>query len=167
MNMPVSRAHSTRRGLLLGVAASTLTARSAAAAQDAYAGSSFRKLTAADWRSRLPPAAFAVLRQADTERPGSSPLLNEKRRGTYHCLGCDLPLFRSAWKYESGTGWPSFHTAIPGALGLKTDWMIGVPRTEYHCAQCLGHHGHRFDDGPRPTGLRYCSNGVALRFRPA
>jgi peptide-methionine (R)-S-oxide reductase len=113
------------------------------------------------------PAAFAVLRQADTERPGSSPLLNEKRNGTYHCLGCDLPLFRSAWKYESGTGWPSFYTAIPGALGLKTDWKIGVPRTEYHCAQCLGHHGHRFDDGPRPTGLRYCSNGVALRFRPA
>ncbi len=165
--MPVSRTVSTRRGLLLGVAAVTLAPRSAPAAQDTYAGSSFRKLTAADWRSRLPPGAFSVLRQADTERPGSSALLREKRSGTYHCLGCDLPLFRSAWKYESGTGWPSFYTAIPGALGLKTDWMIGVPRTEYHCAQCLGHHGHRFDDGPRPTGLRYCSNGVALRFRPA
>jgi len=167
MNMPVSRGLSTRRGLLLGVAAAAFVPRSAAAAQDAYAGSSFRKLTPTNWRSRLPSDAFAVLRQADTERPGSSALLQEKRSGTYHCLGCDLPLFRSAWKYESGTGWPSFHTAIPGALGLKTDWMIGVPRTEYHCAQCLGHHGHRFDDGPRPTGLRYCSNGVALRFRPA
>jgi peptide-methionine (R)-S-oxide reductase len=165
--MPVSRAFSTRRGLLLGVAAVTLAPRSASAAQDAYAGSPFRKLTAAEWRKRLPAGAFAVLRQEDTERPGSSALLQEKRSGTFHCLGCDLPLFRSAWKYESGTGWPSFHTAIPGALGLKTDWMIGVPRTEYHCAQCLGHHGHRFDDGPRPTGLRYCSNGVALRFRPA
>ena len=164
--MPVSRAPSTRRGLLLGVVALTLAPR-ATAAQDPYAGSPFRKLTAAEWRSRLPPDAFAVLRQADTERPGSSALLREKRSGTYHCLGCDLPLFRSAWKYESGTGWPSFHTAITGALGLKTDWMIGVPRTEYHCARCLGHHGHRFDDGPRPTGLRYCSNGVALRFRPA
>jgi peptide-methionine (R)-S-oxide reductase len=165
--MPVSRALSTRRGLLLGAAAVTLAPRSAAAAQDVYSGSAFRKLTAADWRRRLPADAFSVLRQEDTERPGSSALLHEKRSGTFHCLGCDLPLFRSAWKYESGTGWPSFHTAIPGALGLKTDWMIGVPRTEYHCAQCLGHHGHRFDDGPRPTGLRYCSNGVALRFRPA
>ena len=167
MNMPVSRGLSTRRGLLLGISAATLAPRSARAAQDAYAGSPFRKLTTADWRRRLPPGAFAVLRQADTERPGSSDLLREKRSGTFHCLGCDLPLFRSTWKYESGTGWPSFHTAIPGTLGLKTDWMIGVPRTEYHCAQCLGHHGHRFDDGPRPTGLRYCSNGVALRFRPA
>ena len=156
----------SRRSLLLGMAFA-LGAPSALAASDPYAGSPFRRLTEAEWRRRLPQVAFAILRQEYTERPGSSPLLHEKRNGTYHCLGCDLPLFRSAWKYDSRTGWPSFQTAIPGALGFKTDWLIGVPRTEYHCARCLGHHGHRFDDGPRPTGLRYCSNGFALRFRPA
>lgn len=160
----------SRRALLLGAGASlgaSLVVSCARAASDAYAGSPFRKISEAEWKKRLPPKAFAILRKEDTEPPGSSPLLNEKRTGTYHCLGCDLPLFRSAWKYDSGTGWPSFHTALPGALGLKTDWLIGVPRTEYHCARCLGHHGHRFDDGPRPTRLRYCSNGFALRFQPA
>ena len=164
--MPVSEVSESRRSLLLGAAAA-LCGSSVRAESDPYAGSPFRRISEAEWRRRLPPAAFSILRQEDTERPGSSPLLYEKRTGTYHCLGCDLPLFRSAWKYDSQTGWPSFYTAIPGALGLKTDWLIGVPRTEYHCARCLGHHGHRFDDGPRPTGLRYCSNGFALRFRPA
>lgn len=164
--MLVSESRPNRRALLLGAAA-TLAASCARAAPDPYAGSPFRTVSEAEWRRRLPPDAFAILRREDTERPGSSPLLHEKRTGTYHCLGCDLPLFRSAWKYDSGTGWPSFYTALPGALGFKTDWLIGVPRTEYHCARCLGHHGHRFDDGPRPTGLRYCSNGFALRFRPA
>lgn len=155
-----------RRTFLLGGAAALCTT-TAHSAGDPFSASPFRRIADAEWRRRLPPAAYAILRKEDTERPGSSPLLHEKRPGTYHCLGCDLPLFRSAWKYDSGTGWPSFHTALPGAFGFKTDWLIGVPRAEYHCAQCLGHHGHRFDDGPRPTGLRYCNNGFALRFRPA
>lgn len=164
--MPGSDPAATRRGLLAGAAAMAF-AGSARAQSDPYAASPFRKISREEWRRRLSPTAFAILRQEDTEAPWTSPLLHEKRSGTYHCLGCDLPLFRSAWKYDSQTGWPSFHTAIPGALGFKTDWLIGVPRTEYHCARCLGHHGHRFDDGPRPTGLRYCSNGFALAFRPA
>jgi peptide-methionine (R)-S-oxide reductase len=134
---------------------------------DAFAGSSWRRLSDADWKKRLPAASYAVLRHEDTERPGTSPLLNEHRKGTFVCLGCGLALFRSEWKFESGTGWPSFYTAIKGALGTKKDYALGIPRTEYHCAQCLGHQGHVFDDGPRPTGLRYCNNGVALRFVPA
>ena len=137
------------------------------AAADPYAASPFRKLSDADWRAKLPPASYEVLRHEDTERPGSSPLLAEHRKGTFHCLGCGLALFKSDWKFESGTGWPSFYTAIPGALGKKVDLKIGVPRNEYHCAQCLGHQGHVFEDGPKPTGLRYCNNGVALKFVPA
>jgi peptide-methionine (R)-S-oxide reductase len=137
------------------------------AAEDPYASSPFRKINDAEWRVRLLPASYEVLRHEDTERPGSSPLLNEHRKGTFACLGCGLPIFKSEWKFESGTGWPSFYTAIPGALMKKTDLAIGVPRTEYHCAQCLGHHGHVFPDGPKPTGLRYCNNGVALKFIPA
>ena len=94
-------------------------------------------------------------------------LNDEHRKGVFACLGCDLPLFRSEWKFDSGTGWPSFFTSIPGALAKKSDHALIVERTEYHCARCLGHQGHVFDDGPRPTGLRYCNNGVALRFLPA
>lgn len=157
-----------RRLLLVGGAALMAgCAPRQAAAADAYAGSPWRKVSEAEWRRRLSPAAFAVLREEATERPYTSPLNAEKRKGTYVCAGCELPLFRSEWKFESGTGWPSFHTAIKGALGTKTDFKIGIPRKEYHCARCLGHHGHVFDDGPRPTGLRYCSNGVALKFVPA
>lgn len=136
------------------------------AAADSYATSPFRRLTDADWKARLPPASYGVLRREGTERAGSSPLLDEHRKGTFACLGCGLALFGSETKYDSGTGWPSFYRARPGALGTKVDLKIGVPRTEYHCARCLGHQGHVFRDGPRPTGLRYCNNGVALRFLP-
>jgi len=138
----------------------------AAHSADRYAASPWRKLTDADWRARLPAASYRVLRHEDTEAPFSSPLNDEHRQGTFVCLGCGLPLFKSDWKFNSGTGWPSFYTAFPGALAEKADFAIGVPRTEYHCAQCLGHHGHVFNDGPRPTGLRYCNNGVALKFLP-
>ena len=151
---------------LLGATAFSLAALAGvdALAADAYAGSSWRKISDADWRRRLPADSYQVLRHEATERPGTSPLLKEHRKGVFACLGCGLPLFKSDWKYESGTGWPSFYRAIPGALGTKTDFKIGVPRTEYHCAQCLGHQGHVFNDGPRPTGLRYCNNGLALKF---
>jgi peptide-methionine (R)-S-oxide reductase len=138
-----------------------------AAGTDPYAASPFRKLNDAEWKTKLPRAAFEVLRHEDTEPPGASPLLNEHRKGVFACLGCGLPIFKSEWKFESGTGWPSFYTYIPGSLAKKADFAIGVPRTEYHCAQCLGHHGHVFEDGPKPTGLRYCNNGVALKFIPA
>jgi peptide-methionine (R)-S-oxide reductase len=120
----------------------------------------------AEWKKRLSAAAYGVLREEGTEPPGSSPLNGEKRPGVFVCAGCGLPLFTSAMKYESGTGWPSFFTAIPGMLATKTDFKLILPRTEYHCVRCGGHHGHLFDDGPPPTGQRYCNNGVALRFVP-
>lgn len=119
-----------------------------------------------EWKKRLSPQAYAVLRHEDTERPFTSELLDEKREGVFACAGCGQALFSSAFKYDSGTGWPSFFDALPGALATKTDYKIMAPRTEYHCSRCGGHHGHIFNDGPRPTGLRYCSNGVALRFIP-
>jgi peptide-methionine (R)-S-oxide reductase len=124
------------------------------------------KLSKEEWRKRLGAAQFNILREEGTERPGSSPLNNEKRPGVFTCAGCDLPLFTSAMKYESGTGWPSFFTTIPGVFGTSTDYKLVLPRTEYHCARCAGHHGHIFDDGPQPTGKRWCNNGVALKFIP-
>jgi peptide-methionine (R)-S-oxide reductase len=125
------------------------------------------KLSDAEWKKRLPPASYDVLRHEGTEYPNTSPLLNEHRKGTFVCLGCDLPLFNSAWKFDSGTGWPSFFDVMPGHVLKKTDLSLGMDRTEYHCARCGGHQGHVFDDGPRPSGLRYCNNGVALKFIPA
>jgi peptide-methionine (R)-S-oxide reductase len=124
------------------------------------------KLSKDEWRKRLAPAAFSVLRGEGTERAGTSPLNGEKRDGVFACAGCDLPLFTSAMKYESGTGWPSFFTTIPGVFGTKTDYGLFLPRTEYHCKRCGGHHGHVFEDGPPPTGQRWCNNGVALKFIP-
>ena len=121
-------------------------------------------LSEAEWKRRLSPEAYRVLRQEGTEPPFSSPLNKEKRRGTYRCAGCRLSLFKGEAKYESGTGWPSFWQPLPGALGTKIDFKLLVPRTEYHCRRCGGHQGHVFKDGPRPTGLRYCNNGVALVF---
>lgn len=126
----------------------------------------WRALTEADWQARLTQEQYRVLRRDGTERAFTSPLNNEKRRGMYHCAGCDLALFSSAAKYDSGTGWPSFWEPLPGRLGTKPDNILFYPRTEYHCIRCKGHQGHVFDDGPRPTGQRWCNNGVALTFYP-
>jgi len=119
-----------------------------------------------EWKTLLPAMSYRVLFEEDTERAGTSPLNKEKRAGTYVCAACYLPLFSSETKYDSGTGWPSFFDYLPGALGTKKDTRLIWPRTEYHCLRCGGHQGHVFDDGPKPTGLRYCNNGVALRFVP-
>ncbi len=124
------------------------------------------QLSRDEWRKRLNPAQFNVLREEGTERAGTSPLNAEKRAGVFVCAGCDLPLFTSEMKYESGTGWPSFFTTIPGAFATKKDYGLHLPRIEYHCVRCGGHHGHVFDDGPQPTRQRWCNNGVALKFIP-
>ncbi len=119
-----------------------------------------------EWRRILTKPQYEVLRLHRTEIPGSSPLNHEKRRGIFACAGCDLPLFSSDTKYDSGTGWPSFWQPLDKAIETSTDYVLLLPRTEVHCARCGGHLGHRFEDGPRPTGLRYCMNGVALAFKP-
>ncbi|MDB5664990.1 peptide-methionine (R)-S-oxide reductase MsrB [Cypionkella sp.] len=122
-------------------------------------------LTEAEWRAKLTDMQYRVLRQAETERAGTSPLNDEHRKGTFFCAGCDLPLFSSGTKFDSGTGWPSFFEPLPNAIGTKADPGVFGDRTEVHCRRCGGHLGHVFSDGPQPTGLRYCMNGAALKFR--
>lgn len=162
------RRHLLRAGVSLLAAAFAGRAAAAPApnaVEAGYARSPWRKITDAEWKRRLPPASYRTLRHEDTERPNSSPLVREHRRGTFVCRGCDLPLFRSEWKFDSGTGWPSFSRAMN--VGTKPDFLLFQPRTEYHCARCLGHQGHIFrGEGISPTDVRYCNNGVALRFVP-
>jgi peptide-methionine (R)-S-oxide reductase len=125
------------------------------------------QLSDAEWRKRLSPHAYDVLRHAATEFPFTSPLNAEHRKGIFVCAGCALPLFASSTKFDSGTGWPSFWDHLPRAIGERVDASLGEERTEVHCARCAGHLGHVFEDGPKPTGLRYCMNGVAMAFKPA
>ncbi|MBF9265480.1 peptide-methionine (R)-S-oxide reductase MsrB [Paracidovorax cattleyae] len=160
----------TRRHLLLNAAASAVAMTpglfhlraTAAAASETFEVS----LTDAQWRARLSPQQYAVLRQEGTERPDSSPLNKEHRAGTFACAGCALPLFSSETKFESGTGWPSFWKPLDNAVATRKDRSYGMVRTEAHCRRCGGHLGHVFDDGPKPTGLRYCMNGLSLAFTP-
>ena len=151
----------------LGAVASAMVLRTSAAAPGQ--STTIEKVVKSEdeWRKVLTPQQFSVMRQEGTETPFTSPLNNEKRKGTFVCAACALPLFESRTKYESGTGWPSFYDRIAGASETKTDVKLIYPRTEYHCARCGGHQGHVFEDGPKPTGLRYCNNGVALKFMAA
>lgn len=152
-----------RTSLSLGVALAALGLARRAAADETFEVTK----TEAEWRELLTPAQYAVLREEDTERAFTSPLNDEHRAGTFSCAGCDLPLYSSAAKYDSGTGWPSFWEPLPDAVATKADWGLLGRRTEVHCRRCGGHLGHVFDDGPKPTGKRYCMNGVAMVFRPA
>ncbi len=175
--MKSNRLSSLRRRTFLAAAPAALVAACSGAGNSSqafaatpspdFADSDWRRLSEAEWQARLEPLAFRVLREEATERAFTSPLNDEKRNGVFHCAGCDLAIFESRTKYDSGTGWPSFYDYIPGTLGFKEDNKLWMKRTEYHCARCGGHHGHVFKDGPAPTGLRYCNNGVALTFKAA
>jgi peptide-methionine (R)-S-oxide reductase len=160
-----------RRGFLIllsGIGALAATAAVTGAKFALAAAEKIGKITKTpeEWKKILTADQYAILREEATERPGSSPLLNEHRAGSFACIGCGLELFSSATKFDSGTGWPSFFDHLPDALEMKTDHKLIVARTEYHCARCGGHHGHVFKDGPKPTGLRYCNNGAVLKFIP-
>jgi peptide-methionine (R)-S-oxide reductase len=163
----------SRRSLLFGgtavaaVAAGALWMRQMPTASQAAEGTFEVTKTEAEWRAILNEFEYAVLREEATERPWTSALLDEHRAGMFVCKGCDLPLFDAATKYESGTGWPSFWQPLDNAIGESTDYLLGYARTEVHCRRCGGHMGHVFPDGPPPTGLRYCINGVSLKFVPA
>lgn len=157
---------SRRNVLTLLAASAAVPALAACGSGSAEAKTYPVSYSEAEWRRRLTPAQFRILRQKDTEVPGSSPLNKEHRRGTFVCAADNHPLFSSATKFDSGTGWPSFWRPLPGAVLTSIDFEVGYPRTEVHCARCGGHLGHVFDDGPRPTGKRYCMNGDAMLFRP-
>jgi peptide-methionine (R)-S-oxide reductase len=163
----------TRRGILMGSLGALVTAllgadRAAGGERRSASGAKIEPLSLPPeaWRKRLTPEQYAVLFKEGTERPFSSPLDREKREGTFVCAACHLPLFESSAKFDSGTGWPSFFQPIEGHVGTRRDFKLLLPRTEYHCARCGGHQGHVFEDGPPPTGQRWCNNGVALRFVP-
>lgn len=159
----------SRRELGLSAAALAVTActAQAGAKEMNMSDSDWSNLTKREWQERLTDMEFHVLRKEGTERPFTSPLNDVKEAGTFVCAGCALPLFTTEMKFDSGTGWPSFFNYIEGAVETKRDFKLIAPRTEYHCSRCGGHQGHVFKDGPRPTGLRYCNNGVALDFIPA
>lgn len=158
----------TRRKMMVAVSGGAIALTIGCGRGDARQNESYPlALSDAEWRRRLSPQAYRVLRQEGTERPYSSPLDGEKRNGSYACAGCGLPLFLSRTKFESGTGWPSFYAPRPNAIQLKPDRTLGILRTEVVCRRCGGHLGHVFDDGPPPTGKRYCMNGVAMTFKPA
>ena len=155
----------TRRDWLAALAGMFTAAALPAAARSGGAAPGLNK-PKSEWKRLLPPERYRILFEEGTEPAGSSPLDREKRDGTFVCAACYQPLFDSSRKYDSGTGWPSFWEPLPAAVGTKTDFKLILPRTEYHCARCGGHQGHVFDDGPKPTGLRYCNNGLALQFVP-
>ena len=157
----------SRRTALAWLGAGTAASVLAACSGSAHAATYKVNLTDAQWKQKLTKAQYFILREEGTEPPFSSALLNEHRKGTFLCAGCDNELYSSATKFDSGTGWPSFWKPLPGAVGTSSDFKLGYPRTEVHCADCGGHLGHVFNDGPKPTGLRYCMDGDAMKFRPA
>jgi len=163
----------SRRTVLLGgtavaaIGAASVLFRQMPSDAQAVEGTFEVTKTDAEWKAQLDDASYRVLRQEDTEYPYTSPLNDEHRAGTFSCKGCELPLFDAATKFDSGTGWPSFYQPLENAVGESTDYKLGYGRTEVHCRRCGGHLGHVFDDGPPPTGLRYCMNGVSLTFAPA